>query len=322
MIESQRVNIMIYYKIPTQYLPHIKFMSKEHLYDNRPHATRTLSETVIYILTEGSLTLESDGEIVEMLPGDAHIFSKGEFQRPIKITECKYYYIHLFDEFDRISMTSEQELDFYSSAQQFFLKSNPYTINFSSDNFNDLTIPRHFSIAGSPYSAQIKNCLKESKLTISTVKSEFYNFHANLKVAELFYFLYLTYSETQQSVSGIFNEITAKKIIEYVNKNMGKRITGKELENEFGYSFDHMNRRFKEIIGENIFNYSLKSRVNQAKVLLYTKKISVTQVSEMTGFCNIYHFSKMFKKFTGMTPTEYVRLNKSQQQIRKPDTER
>lgn len=94
-----------------------------------------------------------------------------------------------------------------------------------------------------------------------------------------------------------------------MNSHIEKHLTGKDFENEFGYSFDHMNRRFKEIIGDNIFSYLLKSRINQAKVLLYTKKISVSQAAKMTGFCNVYHFSKMFKKETGKTPSEYIKMS-------------
>lgn len=29
----------------------------------------------------------------------------------------------------------------------------------------------------------------------------------------------------------------------------------------------------------------------------------------MTGFCNVYHFSKMFKKETGKTPSEYIKMS-------------
>ena len=119
----------------------------------------------------------------------------------------------------------------------------------------------------------------------------------------------MTYSEICPGSPITFNENTVQKIIEFMNSHIEKHLTGKDFENEFGYSFDHMNRRFKEIIGDNIFSYLLKSRINQAKVLLYTKKISVSQAAEMTGFCNVYHFSKMFKKETGKTPSEYIKMS-------------
>lgn len=300
---------MTFYKIPTRSIPHVKLMSEEVLCDGRPHVTRTLNETVIYILTEGYLILESGRETVKMLPGDVNIFEKGEFQKPTKISDCKYYYLHFFNDFDSVELSENQALDFYTASKQFFLRSNLYEKDIRSDVFNKLIIPKHFNINSSPYSDRIKACLNQGRLDRFTLKSEFYNYHSNLMASELLYNLYLTYSEICPGSPITFNENTVQKIIEFMNSHIEKHLTGKDFENEFGYSFDHMNRRFKEIIGDNIFSYLLKSRINQAKVLLYTKKISVSQAAEMTGFCNVYHFSKMFKKETGKTPSEYIKMS-------------
>lgn len=301
---------MLYYKLSTHVLPHVKMMSEECLTDGRPHVTRTLNETVMYILSEGRLLLESGGERVEMLPGDVHIFGINEFQKPLEITECRYFYLHLFDRLESVELDGAASPAFYTASQQFFLRSNLYENDIDGDMFGELIVPCHFNIKSSPYLKQIKSLLKNGRLDRFTAKSEFYNFKSNLKAAELFYRLHLSCSETSQKDPRAFNEATARKIIEFINENIEKSLTGKDFEAEFGYSFDHMNRRFKEIIGENIFNYLLKSRIDQAKMLLYTKNISVTQVAEMTGFCNIYHFSKMFRKLTGMTPTEYIKSGK------------
>lgn len=300
---------MIFYKIPIRFVPHVKLMSEEHLSNGRPHVTRTLNETVIYILTEGRLVLESGGKTVKMLPGDVHIFEKGEFQKPVEISDCKYYYLHFFTDFDSIEMSENQALDFYTASKQFFLQSDLYEKDIRSDVFNKLLIPKHFNISSSPYLERITAYLNQGRLDRFTVKSEFYHYHSNLMAAELLYNLHLTYSEICPGSPTTFNENTVQKIIEFINSHMEMHLTGKDFENEFGYSFDHMNRRFKEIIGDNIFSYLLKSRINQAKVLLYTKKISVSQAAEMTGFCNVYHFSKMFKKETGKTPSEYIKMS-------------
>ena len=224
----------------------------EVLCDGRPHVTRTLNETVIYILTEGYLILESGGETVKMLPGDVNIFEKGEFQKPIEISDCKYYYLHFFNDFDSVELSENQALDFYTASKQFFLRSNLYEKDIRSDVFNKLIIPKHFNINSSPYSDRIKACLEQGRLDRFTLKSEFYNYHSNLMASELLYNLYLTYSEICPGSPITFNENTVQKIIEFMNSHIEMHLTGKDFEDEFGYSFDHMNRRFKEIIGENI----------------------------------------------------------------------
>ena len=300
---------MTFYKISTRFIPHVKLMSEEHLCDGRPHVTRTLNETVIYILTEGRLHLKSGGETIQMFPGDVHVFEKGEYQKPVEISDCKYYYLHFFNDFAAVEMSEDEALNFYTASKRFFLRSNLYEKDIRSDVFNKLIIPKHFNITSSQYSEKMKACLKQGRLDRFTLKSEFYHYHSNLMASELLYYLHLTYSEICPGSPITFNENTVQKIIEFINSHLELHLTGKDFEEEFGYSFDHMNRRFKEIIGENIFSYLLKSRINQAKVLLYTKKISVSQAAEMTGFCNVYHFSKMFKKITGKTPSEYIKMS-------------
>ena len=170
---------MSFYKIPTRSITHVKLMSEEVLCDGRPHVTRTLNETVIYILTEGYLILESGGETVKMLPGYVNIFEKGEFQKPIEISDCKYYYLHFFNDFDSVELSENQALDFYTASKQFFLRSNLYEKDIRSDVFNKLIIPKHFNINSSPYSDRIKACLEQGRLDRFTLKSEFYNNHSN-----------------------------------------------------------------------------------------------------------------------------------------------
>ena len=50
-------------------------------------------------------------------------------------------------------------------------------------------------------------------------------------------------------------------------------------------------------------------KIEYAKRLLKTKYLSVSQISEMCGFKEIYYFSKVFKKECGYTPSEYKNLN-------------
>ncbi len=49
----------------------------------------------------------------------------------------------------------------------------------------------------------------------------------------------------------------------------------------------------------------LSERMNQAKFLLQSRNYSVGEVASKVGYDNIYHFSKQFKKITGMSPSEY-----------------
>ena len=55
--------------------------------------------------------------------------------------------------------------------------------------------------------------------------------------------------------------------------------------------------------------YVLSLKMQLAKELLQSERYSVTDVSEQLGYGDIYHFSKIFKSKTGLSPSEYKRLN-------------
>ena len=51
--------------------------------------------------------------------------------------------------------------------------------------------------------------------------------------------------------------------------------------------------------------YRNKLRIEQAKKLLADNELSIGGISRLIGFENIYYFDRLFKKYTGMTPTDY-----------------
>jgi len=58
-------------------------------------------------------------------------------------------------------------------------------------------------------------------------------------------------------------------------------------------------------MGLSTINYINKKRMEKAKKLLSTMDTTISDIARQTGFYNISYFSKMFKKYTGLTPSEY-----------------
>ena len=67
----------------------------------------------------------------------------------------------------------------------------------------------------------------------------------------------------------------------------------------------------KEITGISAGDFIRNLRLEQAARLIKEKKINVTQVAYAVGFNNQTHFSTIFKKHFGMTPTEYSEQERS-----------
>ena len=52
-------------------------------------------------------------------------------------------------------------------------------------------------------------------------------------------------------------------------------------------------------------DYIIDMRVRKACEMLKYSDVSVTEIAESTGFCDIFYFSRMFKKAIGVSPTNY-----------------
>lgn len=65
-------------------------------------------------------------------------------------------------------------------------------------------------------------------------------------------------------------------------------------------------RYFKQTMHMTITEYLLEYRLSKAAELLETSGLSVTEIAERTGFCDVSYFIKMFRQKTGMTPKVYA----------------
>ena len=71
-------------------------------------------------------------------------------------------------------------------------------------------------------------------------------------------------------------------------------------------SVSQLKRTYKDQTGSSVIAYLTKVRISEAKRLIRESNHNFTQIAELTGYDNIYYFSRRFKEETKMTPTEYA----------------
>lgn len=67
----------------------------------------------------------------------------------------------------------------------------------------------------------------------------------------------------------------------------------------------YFRKQFHTVFGLAPKQYLISLRISQAKTLLTTTNLTVSQIAESVGFESIYHFSKTFKQITGTSPSMY-----------------
>lgn len=297
---------MKYYEFDLNTVLKIKLLGKEHLTDTQLHCTRTVPEYIMYIIDKGELCLEFNGSPIALHEGDIIIFSEGDFHRPLKASECSYYFIH-FDHPNSLKkyMSEEEYVKSFISKRINCLKSNIYGADIY--NYFKIRLPEQCHITNKGLLAHIKALLDKNKIAPETNSPEF-RFNVSSSVADIFMKIENHYIETieksiSKKVSLAYSNV--KKIASFVDINYKASFSGDDIEKEFFINFDYANRIFKKHTGMSIMKYRNALRINDAKKALIITSRSIGEISHSVGFDDESYFSRIFKKSEGISPSTY-----------------
>jgi YesN/AraC family two-component response regulator len=94
-------------------------------------------------------------------------------------------------------------------------------------------------------------------------------------------------------------------IAEYINEHLAEEIYLDVLAAEFKMSSGYLSTYFKSKTGMNLVDYINETRIKKAVSLLDDETLKIRDAAERVGYKNITSFNRMFKKYTGLTPSEY-----------------
>ena len=120
-------------------------------------------------------------------------------------------------------------------------------------------------------------------------------------------------SELQKSTSNYLPQnkyALIEKGVDYIHLHFCDcEISYTEIAKLCGISYSYFKRLFTARFGVPPVQYVTAMKNERAKELLVTERYSVSEISEMCGFKNVYYFSRVFKKQNGISPTDYIRRN-------------
>lgn len=136
-----------------------------------------------------------------------------------------------------------------------------------------------------------------------------YNNTGNLYDEQMFRILLcglLTFLAKKVTKEAVYNEtVITDKIVEYMENNFEDDITLESLAKQFFISKYEISRMFSKNVGISFVEYLTRIRIENSKKLLQDTSLSVTRVSELTGFHSSSNFARVFKKITGISPKDY-----------------
>ena len=100
-----------------------------------------------------------------------------------------------------------------------------------------------------------------------------------------------------------------KTVISYIRQNYQQPLSLGELAALAAMNEQYFCRFFKKALGKTPVSYINSFRIQHAATLLCTTELPVTEICLESGFNNLGHFMKEFKKATGFTPLQFRKQN-------------
>lgn len=98
-----------------------------------------------------------------------------------------------------------------------------------------------------------------------------------------------------------------KKAVNYIHLNLEDPLTLKNIAATLNVNPSHLSRKFKSETNMNMMDYINQKRIEEAKLYLERDNISITEIAFLVGFNDLNYFSRVFKKFTSQTPSQYIK---------------
>lgn len=95
-----------------------------------------------------------------------------------------------------------------------------------------------------------------------------------------------------------------ESITKYLTENYTEDISLYTLSKNMYLSPVYISKIFKELMGDSPINYLIQIRLSKAKELLADSKLSIKSIAKMVGYSDPYYFSKLYKKYYGVSPNK------------------
>ncbi|MEK8132223.1 AraC family transcriptional regulator [Paenibacillus filicis] len=119
----------------------------------------------------------------------------------------------------------------------------------------------------------------------------------------LFIFMYETHMTQDKKNTFASMEDT----LSYIQEHYMLKLTLPMLAQRAGMSAGHFTVLFKKHTGTTMIHYLRSIRIEKAKQLFLQTHLPAKEIAQQTGFSDYFHFSRIFKKEVGCSPTEYLK---------------
>lgn len=284
-------------------LPKVRMLGRIRYSEPWIHFSRSINEYILYVIRDGNMYLQEDGIRYHLKAGDFFLLEPGLYHEGYQRAACDYYYAH-FTHPDMHSIDDEK-----NAMALLAEKRRQSLISYNLDNADPTDaityLPKHFHLSGGEF-----NSVLRAAVECYDGREEHYKRRTSTQIHSFLLDVahdHLLARNCGQGRNLKKSEMIAEQLLHYLNQNYAKRLTSSEIAEMFEVNFDYLNRVFSNMTGSPIFTYINILRIYNAKQLIATTDLPFSEIAYLVGIEDRYYFSKLFRKMTGMSPTEYYK---------------
>ena len=272
-------------KIPCTAMPFVSEADYSVTLAPMIHADRTAPFHVAIYLLQGSMEIIEDGIPYRIMPDQVFFLKSGIHHWGNKSFEIgsSWYYAHFYCDAPSSCMEVLPRGIYYD--ERVSLKPSEKDRYF-------ITLPK------------LINCEEKTQIKRNFEKMIEAHIHGNIPQTSIrLWQIFLECAQNAQDdkVSNGY----AEQIQNYVRQHYIDGFTSAQIQEACGLSYKYAGTLFKEVTGQTIKEYQCTLRLRKAEQLLKETNKSITEIAQLTGFSDVFYFSKIFHRKKGCPPGEY-----------------
>lgn len=262
--------------------------NKDHIYPTTYHAHDFVE---LSIVTSGQIRYTIEGEHYILKKGDVMVFNPGVHHQAL--------------------------VDVHTTCTELHIGIGNLNIDCNAPNYmKSLSWPP--IVAMKKYENEFMQCCKEIEKE-QRLRELGHSFMLKALVMKLILILYREMDECSHPQSleasqfaSRDKKVIVQSLIDYMSSYYMEDISLDNISKNMYLSPVYISKIFKEETGTSPINYLIQIRLEKAKQILENNRIPVNQVAKAVGYEDAYYFSKLFKKYYGVSPSAYAKQNVGQ----------
>lgn len=281
-MEKHKNNLLRFQSATT---PILTYFGKIEQRKKWEHSGRIARSNILVTVIGGSAVFKLDGESYPVSAGDVFIILNDEYYEVTTPDFCEYYFAHFSVTIQKCTYAKDEFNSYINS---------PFTV---APPHEFVYLQRKKTLSNAIFAEVISTF---AKITIQKQQISMSN---TLILSTLFTQALLYISENDLKKNKVPSKI--QSMLDFISSRVSENITLFDLSQHFGLSKQYICRLFKQHLKTSATEMILAFKMAWASEYLEVSSLNVNQIAEKLGFDNIYYFSRRFKQFYGVSPSEY-----------------